>query len=447
LYAKLHLCLWDGLDAEIAQLASRIERGEAATPPFPVLLVSRSAALQRKAAENWLRVAIPAGAPPASIPKRAARHERIRVGYFSSDFRNHAVSVLTAELFEMHDRARFEVIAFSYGPDTQDAMRMRMERAFDRFLDVRAQSDAQIALLARGMEIDIAIDLVGYTAGFRPRIFALRAAPLQVSYLGYLGTMGAQFMDYLIADAAIVPPADAPHYAEKLIYLPSYQANDSKRLIADRRFTRLELGLPADGFVYCCFNASFKILPGTFDLWMRILERVEGSVLLLYSEGGPVQENLKREAARRGIRAERLVFGARLPAPEYLARYRAADLFLDTLPYNAGTTASDALWAGLPVLTCRGTSFAGALAASLLRAIELPELIASCEEEYEELAVALASDPARLADLKRRLAQNRLTTPLFDSRGFVRHVEAAYQRIYERYQADLPLEPIEINRI
>lgn len=441
LHVRMHVCDWDGFEAHLAQLTARIERGEAASLPYPLSAQSGSAALQRRAAEIWAREEWGANdrVPPIL---RYGRHERIRVGYFSADFHQHPVSTLTAELYELHDRARFEVTAFSTGPDTQDPMRRRLQGAFDRFIDVRGRSDEEVAGLARSMELDIAVDLGGFTGEARLKVFALRAAPLQVSYLGYLGTTAAPFMDYVIADATIVPPELRCHYTERMVYLPSYQANDSKRPIAQRMFSREELGLPPSGVVYCCCNANYKITPRTFEGWMRILEKVPGAVLLLYAGSEQVPGNLRREAERRGVDPARLVFCAALPAPEYLARYRAADLFLDTLPYNGGTTVSDALWAGLPVLTCAGEAFASRVAGSVLRAMGLPELITQSQGEYEELAVALGRDPERLAVIKQRLAAQRLTTPLFDSRRFTLTLEAAYQRIYERYQAELPPEDL-----
>jgi predicted O-linked N-acetylglucosamine transferase (SPINDLY family) len=443
LEARMQVCDWSDFDAEVAHIAAGIERGEAASHPFAFLTFSDSPRLQRKAAEIWVRDTCLPDDSLGKIPKRAAPG-KIRVGYFSADFREHPVASLLAELIESHDRSRFDVIAFSFGPKVQDEMRKRLERAFDRFLDVHGKSNLEIAALVRSLSIDIAVDLAGYTHGSRPNVFALRAAPVQVSYIGYLGTTGADYMDYLIADPTIIPPADRKHYSEKILYLPSYQANDSKRRIADRVFTRQELDLPATGFVFCCFNTTYKITPATFALWMRILTRVQASVLFLYADTAAAVNNLRKEARRRGVDPDRLVFGKRLPIAEYLARYRAADLFLDTLPYNAGTTASDALWAGLPVLTCVGETFAGRIAASVLRAIRLPELIAYTREQYEELAVELATDPQRLAEINQKLAANRLTEPLFDTRLFTKQLESGYSNIQERYQADLPPDHIHV---
>jgi predicted O-linked N-acetylglucosamine transferase (SPINDLY family) len=360
------------------------------------------------------------------------------VGYFSADFFEHATSFLMAEMFEKHDKTRFELMAFSFGPPTQDEMHKRLTRAFDTFVDVRDQSDDRIAVLAKEMEIDIAVDLKGYTAGSRPGIFARRAAPIQVNYLGYPGTMGADFMDYLLADPTLIPISEQVHYTEKIAYLPdTYQPNDTRRRISGRQFTRTEAGLPDVGFVFCCFNNSFKIMPDTFECWMRILRQVEGGVLWLLEDNSAAAENLKREATSRGIDPNRLVFAKRVAPDEHLARHRLADLFLDTLPCNAHTTASDALWSGLPVLTQLGQTFAGRVAASLLTAIDLPELITANSTDYETLAVQLASDPSNLARIRQKLAQNRSSKPLFDIERFTRNIEAAYSGMIKRHRAGL----------
>jgi predicted O-linked N-acetylglucosamine transferase (SPINDLY family) len=284
--------------------------------------------------------------------------------------------------------------------------------------------------------------LGGYTTDSRTGIFAYRAAPLQIHYIGYLGTMGAEYFDYLLADKTIVPERSREFYSEKIVYLPSYQVNDRKRAISDKQFTRKELGLPETGFVFCCFNNNYKILPSTFDGWMHILRAVEGSILFLYAENQWVESNLKKEAEVRGINSARLVFGGPMPNEEYLARYQTCDLFLDTFPYNAGTTASDALWAGLPILTLRGESFASRMAASLLSAIGLPELITSTQDEYEALAIELALNSKKLADIKLKLVNNRLTTLLFDTPLFTKNIEAAYIEMMDRYHKDLKPEHI-----
>lgn len=443
LHLKMLLCDWRDLDAELSELAARIERNEKATIPFAVLPVTDRLPVQSRSAEIW---AADKASASLALPdlQKLPRHEKIRIGYFSADFRNHAVSILMAELFERHDKSSFEVYAFAFGPPSDDPLRRRIAAACDRFIDVAAQGDMEVALLARCLELDIAVDLGGYTEGSRTGIFAHRAAPLQLSYLGYLGTMGAQYMDYLIADRTIVPLEQQEKYSEKIVCLPCYQVNDSQRRIADKVFTREELGLPQSGFVYCCFNNNYKITPASFDGWMRILKAVPGSVLFLYADNEFACANLKQEAVARGVDADRLVFGERLPPAEYLARYRAADLFLDTFPYNAGTTASDALWAGLPVLTCMGQAFASRVAASLLTAIDLPELITTTQQDYESLAIALGTDPQRMAAIRRKLAAHRLTAPLFDAQRFARNIESAYRALYERSQAGLAPEHMQI---
>jgi predicted O-linked N-acetylglucosamine transferase (SPINDLY family) len=364
------------------------------------------------------------------------------VGYFSADFKNHPVSLLTAELFELHDKNRFEITAFSFGVDDKSPMRLRLSQAFNSFIDVSDISDLGIAELSRNLQIDIAVDLGGHTQSSRTGIFSYRAAPIQIGYIGYLGTMGAEYYDYLLAGKTTIPDELQKFYSEKIVYLPSYQVNDRKRTISERQFTRKELGLPETGFVFCCFNHNYKILPSTFDSWMRILNTVEGSILFLYADNERAKTNLIDEASLRGVDSARLVFGGRIPTEEYLARYRVCDLFLDTFPYNAGTTASDALWVGLPVLTLMGQSFASRMAASLLNAIGLPELITDTQEEYEALAIELGLNPKKLADAKLKLASNRLTTPLFDTPLFTRYLEAVYQKMMERYWADLPIEHI-----
>jgi len=444
-HVQMQICQWDHLDEDLLALQRDVEADHPVIAPFAALALFDSAPLQRKVAETWMR----SGSFPDDVLGAIAprpRRDRLKVGYFSADFRDHPVSLLAAELFETHDRARFEITAFAYGPAAHplDPVRDRLEKAFDRFIDVTDQSDLQVTALARELKIDIAVDLGGHTEHSRMKIFAPRAAPLQLSYLGYLGTLGVPYMDYLMADTTLIPADARAHYAEKIIYLPSYQVNDSQRRAADHTFTRAELGLPAEGFVFACFNSNYKIMPAVFSSWMKILQRVPGSVLYLYAANPIVERNLLAEAARRGVPGHRLVFGKHLQRAEYLARFRSMDLFLDTLPYNAGTTASDALWAGLPVLTSAGNSFAGRVAASLLQAIELPELITTSAAAYEELAVTLATNPAQLAGIRQKLAANRLTTRLFDTPRFTRHLEDAYTRIYERHLQQLPPDHVHV---
>ncbi len=445
LLTKMQMCDFADLEGQCARVCEQVLRGEKVAEPFAVLAISNSPEAQRRAAEIWIEERYPTSAALPALAKRA-KHARIKIGYFSADFRNHAMANLTANLFEQHDRSNFEIIAFSFGPNQRDEMRLRMEAAFDRFIDVRDRDDKYSALLSRNMEIDIAVDLGGFTSFCRTGIFALRAAPVQVNYLGYPGTMGAGYIDYIIADPILIPDDSRRHYSEKIVYLPNtYMVNDSKRPISDAAFTRAELGLPAIGFVFCCFNNNYKITPGVFDRWMRILEKVEGSVLWLLEDNPQAAGNLRREASARGVGPERLIFAKRLPSlGDHLARHRLADLFLDTLPYNAHTTASDSLWAGLPVLTCLGETFASRVAASLLKAIDLPELVTTTPEAYELLAIELAANPNRLADIRRKLARNRLTTPLFDTKLFANHIEAAYAAMHERCHAGLPPDHFQV---
>jgi predicted O-linked N-acetylglucosamine transferase (SPINDLY family) len=444
LHIKMQICDWSDAESQFTRLAEIIEQGENASVPFPVLAITGSLSLQRKVAQTWVQAKHPPSSALPAIPKHH-HHDKIRIGYFSADFHSHATAHLMADLFEKHDRSKFELIAFSFGPEQNDEMRKRLVAAFDKFIDVRSHSDTEVALLARSLEIDIALDLKGFTQDSRPGIFAMRAAPIQVNYLGYPGTMGAPYIDYLIADSTLIPSSSQPFYSEKIAYLPySYQANDAKRHIADKVFIREELGLPKTGFVFCCFNNNYKITPATFESWMRILRHVEGSVLWLLEDNPKAASNLSQQAVHRGIEAERLVFAKRLSPAEHLARHRLADLFLDTLPYNAHTTVSDALWAGLPVLTLMGEAFSSRVAASLLNAIHLPELITTTQEEYEARAIELATHPKMLGKIQHKLANNRLTTPLFDTPLFTRHIEAAYMQMHERHQSDLPPEHIHV---
>jgi protein O-GlcNAc transferase len=444
LHARMRVCDWKDISKQFAQLNQMIERGEKASPPFPVIAMPSSPAVQKRAAETWVEHKHPARRDLPAIRKRSAR-DRIHVGYFSADLHDHATSRLIAGLFEAHDRSRFRTTAFSFGPDTGDAMRKRLSAGLDSLIDVRDRTDLEVAMMARDLEVDIAVDLKGFTQHARTDIFALRAAPIQVGFLGYPGTMGAAYIDYLIADATLVPEAHRQHYAESIAYLPnSYQPNDDTRRIAERLLGREESGLERAEFVFCCFNSCYKITPETFDAWMRILGRVDGSVLWLLEDNALAASNLRKEAAQRGVSPDRLVFAPLLPQPEHMARHRLADLFLDTLPCNAHTTASDALWAGLPVLTCPGETFAGRVAASLLNGVRLPELIAGTPEQYEELAVGLATDPRRLKDIGRTLAHNVRIAPLFDIRLLARHLEAAYTAMHERYMDDAPPDHLHV---
>jgi protein O-GlcNAc transferase len=433
-WAELFACDWRELAPHIGALRQLVRTNEVPAAPFTLLAVSDSPAEQRQCAELHVRET-PGGPREAVWRGTPYRHARIRLAYLSADFHEHATAYLMARLFELHDRDRFELIAISYGPDDRSAMRRRLERAFDKFVDVRAMSDEQTARLMRDMEVDIAVDLKGHTADSRMAILAHRAAPLQLSYLGYPGSVGADYIDYVLADRVVVPPGDDHFYTEKVVYLPhSYQVNDPTAAIAQRTPSHAEAGLPQNGFVFCCFNNTYKLNPEIFAVWMRLLAAQPGSVLWLLEHGAAARRNLQRSAEAHGIDAARLVFAPRLARAEHLARHRLADLFLDTLPYNAHTTTSDALWAGLPIVTCLGATFAGRVGASLLGAMGLEELVTHGIAEYEALALKLARDKDALGSIREKLARNRLTHPLFDSARSCRHIEAAYQHMWEIHE-------------
>jgi protein O-GlcNAc transferase len=441
-HTKMQLCDWSNIDADYTHFISSVRNGKVNTMPFSFLAIPSSSADQLQCAKLWIANTFPPSDKPIWQGEQYD-HDRIRIAYLSADFRDHPMSDLMAGIFECHDKSHFETIAISLGPDDNSEIRKRLEAAFERFIDVRTYSDDRIADLIKKLEINILVDLMGFTAMSRTGIFAKRPVPIQVSYLGYPGTMGAEFINYIIADQIVIPENQDRYYSEKVVRLPdsyyptSYQINDARRSIPDRAFTRAELGLPQTGFVFCCFNQNYKMAPRIFDCWMRILKQVEGSILWLLEDNATSTANLRTEAVVRGVNAERLIFAPRMPRPDHLARNRLADLLLDTLPYNAHTTASDALWSGVPVLTCRGETFAGRVAASLLTAINLPELITTTQEAYAALAIELATQPSKLADIKQKLAKNRLSTPLFNTKLFTRHIEAAYNAMYERHQACL----------
>ena len=434
LWLRTLICNWAEFESDIRQISINIQGGQRVARPFTMVALSEFPKDQLLCAQTWIRDRH----PPAQNPLwngQIYHHPRIRVAYLSADFNYHATAYLMAELFELHDRARFEIVGISFGQNDDSAMRHRLIEAFDQFHDVQSLNHFEAAKLIRGLEIDIVVDLKGHTAGARPTILAHRPAPVQVAYLGYPGSMGADFIDYVIADPIVLPFDQQPYYTEEIVHLPDcYQPNDRQRKISETTPTRRQVGLPDTGFVFCCFNNNYKINPPIFDVWMRLLDAVEHSVLWLLRDLPTAEVNLRREAAARGIDPSRLVFADRAPTEDHLARHRLADLFLDTLPCNAHTTASDALWAGLPVLTCLGKTFAGRVAASLLHAIGLPELVTNSFEEYEALAFHLATHPDSLAAIKARLAANRLTHPLFDTPRLCRNLEAVYIDMWERQQ-------------
>jgi predicted O-linked N-acetylglucosamine transferase (SPINDLY family) len=444
LHTKMLQCDWSNLDAECSHLIRSVADGKPNTAPWAFLIISSAADDQLKCARAWNAAHHPRFNGSAGQARRYG-HRQIRIGYVSSDFHQHPIAQLTAGMFECHDRSKFEVTAISIGTNDRSELRARLEASFDAFLDARSWSDDEIAAQIAQREIDILIDLNGFTQHRRTGIFARRPAPIQVNYLGYPGTMGADYIDYIFGDPIVIPVAQRGCYSEKVVHLPhSYQINDAKRQIAEMHFGRGECGLPEQGFVFCCFNNSCKIMPRIFDCWMRILTAVEGSVLWLLQDNDAAAKHLRAEAAARNVDPDRLIFAGRLPLPEHLARHRLADLFLDTLPYNAHTTASDALWAGLPVLTQLGETFAGRVAASLLNATGLPELIVETDAEYEDTAISLARNPDRLAAIRQKLATCRATSPLFDTPSATRHIEAALLAIYRRHQAGLPPDHIDL---
>ncbi|MBM3349389.1 MAG: tetratricopeptide repeat protein [Betaproteobacteria bacterium] len=443
-YTKMIICDWSDINNSINKFQRKIPSNEKITHPFASLAFIDDPLLHQQSAKIFAQDKYPLN-PTLGNFNKLATNKKIRLAYFSADFKNHPVSRLTVELFELHDKNIFEIYAFSYGINDHSFLRLRLSLAFNHFINVNNMPDIEIAQLARNLQIDIAVDLGGYTANSRNGIFSYRAAPIQINYLGYPSTMGSDYFDYIIADKFVIPQRFHTCYSEKIIYLPnSYQANDTKRTISDKKFTKQELNLPEDSFIFCCFNNNYKIQPTIFDSWMRILNAVDDSVLFLYAENDRAKENLKKEAQIRSVHPSRLVFGTFLTSASYLSRYQVCDLFLDTHPYNGGTTSSDALWAGLPVLTLSGQSFVSRMGASLLNNIGIPELITTNQNDYESLAVDLALNPKKLAEIKQKLSQNRLVKPLFNSKLFTKNLESAFLRVYERYQANLSPDDIYI---
>jgi protein O-GlcNAc transferase len=445
LHAKMQLCNWTNIETEIRQLLTNLRNDKPALP-FASISIPSSPREQLQCAKSFVAEQ---GSFPALWRGEIYPHDRIRVAYLSSEFREHAVSYLAVGLFERHDKSRFEVTAISFEKGRDSEFCRRIKAAFEHFIDVSQQSDQEIANLIRQLEVDIAVDLNGFTREGRLGVLARRPAPIQVNYLGYAGTMGADYYDYIIADPTVVPREHFEFYSEKVAWLPhSFLVNDAARPIASGTPARSELGLPDKAFVFCCFNQPFKINPEIYDVWMRLLRDVDGSVLWLKDYGSVATDNLRREAERRGVEPERLIFAPAVPGQaEHLARHRQADLFLDTLYYNAHTTASDALWAGLPVLTCIGPTFAGRVGASLLNSIGLPELITRSRDEYETLARELALNREKLSNIRKKLDKNRMTMPLFDTALFARNMETAYEAMYKRQHAGFPLDHIEIRPI
>ena len=431
---KLHqlanICDWKAIDKEYSFI-SHLGINQNFISPWSILSLEDNPANHRKRSEitaknRYLQKPIPLTTPISNLKKH------IHIGYFSSDFYDHATMRLLSKIFRKHDRERFKIYAYSYDVGKNDEIKEKFINSVDVFNDVSQMSDKNIALLARQDRIDIAVDLKGYTQNNRVGIFAYRASPIQVNFLGYPGTMGAEFIDYLIADKTIIPQEFKNFYSEEIIYMPhSYQPNDDSRLISKKEITRLEMGLPEDSFVFCCFNNSYKITKVEFDIWMRILQKVQGSVLWLLKTNKWAEFNLKKEAENRGVNSERIIFANKLSQSDHLARQKLADLFIDTFNVNAHTTASDALWGGLPVVTKLGKSFSARVAGSLLKSIGLSELITNNKEDYERLILELALDRDKLSKIKDKLVMNRLLEPLFDSEKYTRYLENGFLEAYE----------------
>ncbi len=442
-HQKQHACDWAGLEKDILEIRRLVtEVPDAQVSPFAFLAMPGTTPQEQKqCADNWVKNRFSQLAESRKAYEFVANtaHEKLRIGYISSDFRLHPLAFLISELIELHDRDRFEIHAYSNAVDDKTPERKRLEKAFDHFTDIRDLSTIDTADRIHQDQIDILVDLTGFTQSSRSAVLALKPAPISINWLGYPGTMGANqqhaLFDYVLTDAFITPEDQADNFAETLLPLPvCYQPNDRKRPVG-KAATRTEYKLPEDGFVFCCFNQTFKILPEVFEIWMRLLKARPGSVLWLLESNAVAKENLIREAAMQDVEANRIIFAPRVPIADHLARHALADLFLDTLPYNAHTTASDALWMGLPLLTCTGRSFAGRVAGSLLNALGMTELITDSLEAYEEKALQLSSDTAKLKSIKQQLQTNKMNSALFDTERFARDLENCYQDVWKRYLA------------
>ena len=435
------MAVWEQLDAPLGRLVAQLKAGSGSINPFSLLSVCRDPADLLLCAQNYSARISHATAETGYSFERDP-HKRIRIGYLSGDFHQHATAYLAAQMFESHDRDRFEIFAYSYGPDDGTPMRTRLVDAFEHFADITDEPFGETADRIHRDEIDILVDLKGYTHGARVQIPAMRPAPIQVNYLGFPGTMGADFIDYIISDRFVIPPGAEDQYAEKCVIMPGcYQVNDSSRDIAVDTKTRADHGLPGQGVVFCCFNQTVKITPDVFAVWMQLLAQVPDSVLWLLAFNQQAAANLRREAAERGVDPARLVFAPKIPVAEHLARYRHADLFLDTFPCNAHTTASDALWGGCPVITWTGDTFASRVAGSLLSGLGLEELVATSLEEYAALALSVARDPAALNRIREKLSTSRQNNAVFDGIQFCRHLEEAYAAMWQRRLAgELPTD-------
>ena len=442
LNTKMHLSLWEDLEDNLKILTNKINNNEKVVSPFALMALIDDPEIQIKASQIYANFNYPQNDSIFPV-KPYKNHKKIRLGYFSADFHNHPTMHLMIELFELHDRERFEVYAFSFGPNQQDKWRQRASLSFDQFIDVRLKSDKEISTLSREKEIDIAVNLGGYTQATRTGIFANFAAPIQVNFLVFPGTMGSNYFDYIVADHTVISSENKYHFSEKIVYMPdTYQSNISEREVSNKTILRHELGLPEEGFIFCCFNNVHKILPPTFESWMRILKSVDESVLWLYANKESVIANILETASSLGVDKNRIIFAKHAPVEDHLNRIGKADLFLDTLPYNAHTTASDALRMGVPVITLIGKSFASRVAASLLNAVNMPELITRTQQQYESTAIELALHSEKLDNIKVKLNANLPSSALFDCRMFTKNLELAYDEMHQKSQSGLKPDDI-----
>ena len=444
IHSKRYFCEWNSHEKNLITLKNKLKKNETASLPFAILSLYDSPLLQQKAAEIFIKETFLKKKNPNNI-SNIKKNEKIRIGYYSADFYNHAMAFLLARMFELHDKSKFEIIAFYFGPKKNDLMNKRIRNAFTQFIEVNSKTDKEISELSKELNIDIAIDLMCYTTNARIGIFSERCAPIQINYLGYPGTSGADFIDYIIADKILIPKENQQFYSEKIIYLPNtYQVRDPTQRISNKIYKRKDFGLPEKNFVFCCFNQNYKITPDVYDIWMRLLKKIDGSVLWLLKNSNEGANNLKKESQKRGVDPNRIIFAEKLSQPDHLARHKLADLFIDTFPYSAHTTCSDALWSGLPIITRMGESFASRVGGSILSAIGLKELITKTEKEYEDLAINLASNSKVLKNIKKKLIKNKTNKPLFDTKLYTSNIESAYIKVYENYHLKLNKKNIEI---
>ena len=444
IFAKHNLCDWENYNHNINFLKKEILNEKKVSKSFTILSIFDSLSLQKKNTETNIKDKY----KNIYLPKKKeikTKNKKIKLGYFSADFRAHAISYLLAKMFELHDKSKFEIFAFSFSPKKNDAMQKRISSAFDKFLDVNGKTDHEIAKLSYELKIDIAIDLMGFTKFNRFGIFIEKCAPIQINYLGYPGTLGSKSIDYIVGDKFLIPKESQKYYSEKIIYLPnSYQVRDSSQKISKKIFLKEKLNLPKNSFVFCCFNRHYKINPSIFNIWMNILKKVNGSVLWLLEDNKKTSINLKKEAVKSGINANRIIFAQRMPIEDHLSRHKVADLFIDTYPYGAHTTCSDALWAGLPIVTLAGETFARRVSGSILSAMNLKELITYTQEDYENLILDLATNSEKLNQIKNKIFKNKHTEPLFDTKLYTKNIESSYVKIYENYLNKIPIDNIEI---